>query len=135
MYLILLPLSDWYDDFDLNYTERLDLIKKSLCFKSCSRNTKLSYALLLLEVVASSAFAYLQYHVSVTEPTMWNMLIMLFFPIPLFIFFYFPLSHCCYSYLDKADYRRRRMVGAENINEESVERSENNGTNEEVESF
>ena len=118
MLYILNPLSELYDEFDLNYTERLDLIKKSLCFKSSSRNTKFSYALLLLEVLATFALVYLQYSVSVNEPTAWNMKKMLFFPPSGFFIFYIPLSHGCYNLLDRENYRIRRRRDAENLNEE-----------------
>ena len=130
MYFILLPLFDSYDDSDLNYTERLDLIKNSLCFKSCSRNTKFSYALLLLEVVASSAYFYLKYIASVTVLTQLNTNMYFFLPPFGFIFFYCPLSICCYKLFDRDDYRNRRRRDAENLSGESVERPENNGTNE-----
>ena len=127
MYLILLPLFDLLEPkFELNYAERLDLIKKSLSFKSCSRNTKLCYALLLLEIIASFGFVYLKYHVSVGDDSSWNVEKLLFLHPFGFILFYFPLSMCFYEFLDTENYRDRRRRDLENLYQESVERMENN---------
>ena len=132
MYLVLVPFLDLFGYFDLKYTERLDMIKKSLSFKSCRWNTKLSYLLLLVEIVASLAFINSKYKLSTKEYTYHNICQMFLINFVLFCFIYTPFSLCCYEYFDKEDYRNRRRA-AEVLSEERIERLESFEINEEVE--
>ena len=103
MYLILLPLWDIYGQLDLNYAERLDMIKKSLLFKSCINNTIFSYLLLLLEIISFSLFVTTYYALSVNFiplESMYGLNILL-------LVFYVVLSFGLYSRIDQEDYRIR----------------------------
>ena len=67
MYLIIHPLLDLFGNFSLDYNQRQHLIKNSLLFKSCRRNTNLSYLLLVVEVLTFSLFLSINYKVSTKE--------------------------------------------------------------------
>ena len=103
MYLISLPLLDFTGQLGLDYAERLDMIKRSLLFKSCRRNTVCSCLLLLLDIVSFSMYVVLLSGVSLNLIPFGNIHGL---GIVLFVF-YFSVSFGIYSFIDKDDYRSR----------------------------
>ena len=126
MYLFLV-LEGFFGYLDITYAEALDMVKQSLLFKSCRRNTILSYLLLLLEIFSFSNIVTILYVTSIkimSLPTMFN-------AVSIFIVIYFFLSLVIYTYFDEQDYRNR--TGTELLDVETVERLENMITGEKVE--
>ena len=126
MYLISLPLLDFTGHLGLDYAERLDMIKRSLLFKSCRRNTVCSCLLVFFEAFSLAVFLALLQAISCES-------------IPfVFIIFHiggiFPiqclLNYCIYRRFDQEDYRNR---AAGILNEEIIERLENVLNNEDFE--
>ena len=126
MYLFLV-LEGFFGYLDITYAEALDMVKQSLLFKSCRRNTILSYLLLLLEIFSFSNIVTILYATSIkmmSLPTMFNVISML-------IVMYFLLSLVIYTYFDEQDYKNR--AGTESLDAETLERLENMITSEKVE--
>ena len=127
MYFISLPLLDLTEQLFFNYTERFDMIKKSILFQLCTKNNILGYLIFLLDLTWFSI--YIQYcyeasfkYVDVLTYCFRNIL-------GAVIFFLLSLTfYCCF---DHEDYMSR-MRAAEVLTDETVERMENILANEEV---
>ena len=128
MYLISLPLLDLTGRFTSNYNERFDMIRKSLLFQSCKKNTILGYTFLLVELVWTSVFIACCYAASIKTMKLY----FAFLSVSLTFYSYVAMSCCLYFFFDDEDYRRR-MRAAEVLNEETIERMESILRNEESE--
>ena len=67
MYLIIHPILDLFGNFSSDYTQRQEVIKKSLFSKYCRRNLILSYLLIIVEVLTFSLFVGINYKVSTKQ--------------------------------------------------------------------
>ena len=129
MYFMILPVWDTLNiSFELNYKQRLDMMKTSILLKSCKKNTILTYLFLFVEIISFSLFVNFSYKASIKMLS----LIFLFYYNIFLLIAYVAMNFYFYSFFDKEDYRNR-VNG--NLDEAASERLERVVTNEEEEYY
>ena len=128
MYFISLPLLDLTGRFSSTYTERFDMIKKSLLFQLCRKTVIVGYLILLLDLTWFSLYIATCYEASMKYIDILAYSFRSIFGAVNCILF----TLVFYTFFDHEDYRSR-MRTAEVLNDETVERMENILANEEVE--
>ena len=101
MYFVVLPLFEFAEISQVSRADRLDMIKKSLLFKSCRKNSYVSYSLVLLDVI------FFTLHISVLYLSSIKMLpidFMWLTAIPLLVF-YIVMSIVIYGRFDNFEGR------------------------------
>ena len=101
MYFVVLPLFELAEISQISRADRLDVIKKSLLFKSCRKNSYVSYSLVLLDVIFFTLFVTVLYLSSIKMLPIDFMWLTAF---PLLVF-YIVLSIVIYGRFDNFDGR------------------------------
>ena len=128
MYLIIHPILDLFGNFSSDYTQRQEVIKKSLFSKYCRRNLILSYLLIIVEVLTFSLFVGINYKVSTKQ-----LPISVIFGLSLAILtFYLFFSLYFYSLFEIEE---NRTEANEILEEMAMERLERIVAGEQVENF